>query len=153
MKVKVLIIMFLFGLTLVNAQIRVSESASLLEIDLAYNNVSQCLSLSIINKGTKEIRINNKLLNGSTIWITLLKPNQSDNIAGDVSNWGLGNDYSFIELSPDKRFNHSYSMKQAISYIPTFNRIRCYYHIKYYIVNDNGEYEIKYLKGEKIIYK
>ena len=145
--------MLLCNLAFVNAQIKHSESTSLLETMIAYDETSQSLHFSIINKEAKKIHLNNKPLNGSTIWITLLKPNQSDNIAGDVNNWGLGKDSVFIELSPNKEYHYSYNMKKLISYIPSFNRIRCIYHIKYYIVNDDGEYEIKHLQGEKILDK
>lgn len=153
MKVKVLFIIILFNLTYTNAQIRISDSKPLLETKIIYDEASQCLSISIINKETKKIHINNKPLNGSTIWITLLKPNQSNNIAGDVNNWGLGKDSAFIELSPEKEYNYSYNIRDIISESPTFNRIRCVYHIRYYIVNDGGEYEIKYLQGEEILDK
>lgn len=138
-----------------SAQVSLSENLPLIDIEVKYDPINRIVHFSILNKEGATIFINDNassVRNGSKVYITLLDSRQSDNVVGSINNYGLRETASTIELNTEKAHKCSYNIRDLISSHQSFNRIRVEYNIQYYVVKDKI-YEVKYLKGKKILYK
>lgn len=155
MKRLFLFIIPILHFTILSAQVRISDNIPLVDVEVKYDPINRVVNFSILNKEETTIFINDNasyVRNGSKVYITLLDSGQSDDIVGEMNIYGLGKTASTIELNVGKKHKYSYDVKDQISSHQSFNRIRVEYNIQYYTIKDKV-YEVKRLKGKKILYK
>lgn len=137
------------------AEVQIKKDSAL-KVELDYDAANKFIHMTIVNNEADTAFIYCSSLNGSVVNINFLRQNESDNITGDVSNFGLGTHYKqpFIKLAPKEAYKYTYEFGKYIEYKyrkSSFNRIRFNYNIRYFITPyEKGTFEIKFLTGEKI---
>lgn len=143
---------WLHCITNANAQVAVNDTNDSIQVDISYNNENNEITFFIENISDKTVIINDKKTNsmpGSSVNITFLKPEDSDNKSGYTIDRRLGDTANFIELPSNQTLKYLYNVTDLKSRNSSSNRIRIKYCILYHIVKTDSFY-IKEIKGEKI---
>ena len=129
-----------------------AQTKNRIEVGITYDLKNCLVNMSIKNKCNETVAINDKAtisMPGSLVYITFLKPEDSDCMSGYTICRRLGDTKSFVKLSPNQLKEYVFDVKSLKLANNLSNRIRVQYSVLYHVMTDDF-FKIRTLEGKKI---